>query len=125
MEVSVAGWLQNAVCLDWEDRSGADSRNLAVRHAGLTSVQMDLTDRSPERSPLPRDHPQFGNMALSVLESQASVTANWGSKTAFMADLSEDGKLDMRPGAQLPLGEKTVRGNRLQFFGCKREKSAM
>ncbi len=106
MEVSVAGWLQNAVCLDWEDRSGADSRNLAVRHAGLTSVQMDLTDRSPERSPLPRDHPQFGNMALSVLESQASVTANWGSKTAFMADLSEDGKLDMRPGAQLPLGEK-------------------
>ena len=106
MDISVAGWLQNAVCLDWEDRSGADSRNLTARHAGLTSVEMDLADRSPEDSPRPRDHPQFGNMALSVLDSRASATANWESKAAFLADLAEDGKLNIRPGAQLPLGEK-------------------
>ena len=262
MDVSVAGWLQNAVCLDWENRSRAYSRNLVMQHAGLTSVQMDLqlpvpkpsrahrvvmfedfeqgtyqnwrvegeafgekptqgtppnlklisgwkgqyfantlgnrgdapqgrliskafqisepyvafligsgnyrdrtclnlvvkgrvvrtasgkgdpqmefrwwdvedligqkahleivdhesgpwghltvdhiyfTNRPPEGSPSPRHHPQFGNMALSALDSQASATANWESKAAFLADLTQDGKLDDQPVAKSPLGEK-------------------
>ncbi len=47
-DVSIAGWLQNAVCLEQVGRIHAQSRNVVVRHAGLTSVQMDLIPSAPK-----------------------------------------------------------------------------
>ncbi|MBN1911479.1 MAG: hypothetical protein JW818_17180 [Pirellulales bacterium] len=42
IDVSLVGWLQNAVCLELADRVRGESRNVVIRHGGLTSVEMDF-----------------------------------------------------------------------------------
>ena len=69
VEVSLAGWLQNAVCLDWEDRTRARSRNLVVRHADLTSIQMDLLP------PVPK--PTRGHRVVMFEDFEDSTYQNW------------------------------------------------
>ncbi|KKL04671.1 hypothetical protein LCGC14_2613730, partial [marine sediment metagenome] len=81
------------------DRESAPWGHIAVD-------QICQTNRRPDVLPFPHDHAQFGDMALSALDSQATATAAWASKEAFLAHLAEHGKLDGRPAGRSPLGEK-------------------
>jgi len=53
LTVSIAGWLQNLVCLEIANEINADSRNRIVKNNGLASVSMDLVPRPalPEKKP--------------------------------------------------------------------------
>lgn len=82
-EVSIAGWLQNAVCLDWEDRSRAHSRNFVVRHAGLTSVQMDL------RPPVPK--PSRGHRVVMFEDFEDGTYQNWRSEGEAFGEKPAEG----------------------------------
>ncbi len=46
VDVTIAGWQQNAVCLDLMGKYEVLSRNRVMRHPGMTSVYMDVSPRS-------------------------------------------------------------------------------
>jgi uncharacterized protein (DUF608 family) len=53
-----------------------------------------------------REHPQFGNMTLAVLDSEAGVTADWQSKKAMLDTLRQNGCISGSWESEHPLGEK-------------------
>lgn len=117
LDVSIAGWLQNAVCMELAGRSNSVSQNVVVRHAGLTSIQMEVlptptpsaeaprADRPPDTSSL-RDTPQFGDMTLTAIDSSATTTARRPSREEMLAELERTGELRGPAVGKSPLGEK-------------------
>jgi len=51
LDIGIAGWLQNPVCLDYAGTAGLVSRNAIVRDATRTTVRMDVAEsnRNPEQ----------------------------------------------------------------------------
>ncbi len=54
VDVSIAGWLQNGVCLDYAGTAEWKSRNRPVRQQSLAAVHMDLVKELPPAAQEPR-----------------------------------------------------------------------
>jgi len=68
-----------------------------------------LTNVSPtEYSGDPREHPGFGDMALTALDAQATACAACESVEKLLADLAGDGRLPARDDTPGPLGGKRI-----------------
>jgi non-lysosomal glucosylceramidase len=82
VDVRVVGWLQNPVALGLKGRTSGLSRNIVVRHSGLTSIAMDLAPRPDEPAGPPsfRSFENFesGSYGLWTTEGTAFGTAPAG-----------------------------------------------
>ena len=97
VEVSIGGYLQNAVWLGQDQKVLAERRNRAVKGEKFVAVQMDIGQPQPgdvshltpgADVPLPASHPQLGDMSLVALDPGALVSAAWASKETFLRQLS-------------------------------------
>ncbi|NQU25591.1 MAG: hypothetical protein HQ567_30260 [Candidatus Nealsonbacteria bacterium] len=76
VDASIAGWLQNGVCLHLLPGVRGQSRNTAIRRDGLTGVRMDLIDRKPPaaesaRPDVPFDDFESGTYQKWIAEGTA------------------------------------------------------
>ncbi|UCD30240.1 MAG: hypothetical protein JSV03_07165, partial [Planctomycetota bacterium] len=101
VNVSLAAWLQNAVCLGLQDEAPSHSRNRVVQHKGMTSLILD-TAQSPELA----RRAEFGNMALTSLYTEVTATATFPSLKSLLDDLDDDGQLNGPLNVEFPLGQK-------------------
>lgn len=90
VEVSFLGTQQNAVGADWKQAiSGRSSPayggnvNQVLRDAGATFLHLTTSK--------PKDAANYGDMALAVLNENASATASWESHESLSASFGESG----------------------------------
>jgi len=107
-DVTLAGWLQNGVMLSAAGNPELLGRNRVVRGEGRTSVQMDVVVPPSARSGDPRQHPGFGDMAITALDAQAGVGAAYESADKLLADLAGDARLAAGEEKPFPPGAKRL-----------------
>ncbi|MDR0749619.1 MAG: hypothetical protein LBF62_08620 [Tannerellaceae bacterium] len=85
VNVDLTGWLQNLVCIDLKDETYGTLRNKVVSNGDMQSVYMEMnpagimTANDPVEKPryrIDESHPYFGNLALTVFDPNATVTAD-------------------------------------------------
>ena len=75
VEVRLAGWLENAVCLDSAPSDKAKRRNLVKRGQGMLLIHSEIdaeTDHKPEKPDEPLD---LGTLAIALLGTEGSDRA--------------------------------------------------
>jgi uncharacterized protein (DUF608 family) len=97
IEVTLAGWLQNAAF----PQKGESRANRVRRAPQLTGVVLGADIRFADQlvlGALPRGngHPQFGDLTIGVLDGQAEASAEWTSFGALVKGLHEGSA----PGAE-------------------------
>ena len=98
VEVSIGGWLMNAVWLGQDPKVMAERRNRVAKGDRFVAVQMDLCEPAAGDTshlvagadvPFPSGHAQLGDMSLAALGSQPQASATWESKEAFLNGLTK------------------------------------
>lgn len=116
VDVSLAGWLENMVGVGIREPGTILRRNRVVRQAGMTSVRLDAvadpaghkhyTDTPPpQKASFSWDHPQAGNMALTILDGSTEATADWVSREVLLEGLKGGAPPRLAAAREFPLNE--------------------
>lgn len=80
-QVNLAGYLQNMVMADMKDEVKGDIRNRSFSSKGRQTLAMDFVPADAQL----KSHPFYGNMALSLLESEGKIVTDSDANNSAIA----------------------------------------